>query len=122
MIAAEALTRNELAAALEVDRKTLNDWERHDKAPVRRALAMPLEAAVALLTKWRMDNKRPRYWSEAEADQDGTLQERLLAAQIRKNNAEAEAKELKNSQSRGELWDADAVLTTWRQAMHVLRA
>ncbi len=89
-----------------VDRKTLNDWERLKSAPVKEALAMELTEAVAFLDSWRRNNVKPRYWSEAEADEDGTLQERLIAAQIRNQNAQAKAKEIKNAERLGELYES----------------
>jgi phage terminase Nu1 subunit (DNA packaging protein) len=91
---------------MQVDRKTLNDWERKKNSPIAAALAMPLADAVAFLESWRRNNVKPRYWSEAEADEDGTLQGRLLAAQIRNQNAQAKAKEIKNAERLGELYEA----------------
>lgn len=108
--AAEVLTQNQLAEALGVDRKTLNDWKRNDSAPIEQALAMPLNEAIEFLSKWRQQNKRPRYWSEGDADANGTLQEQLIAAQIRKHNADALARELKNAEAQGRLVDRDIII------------
>lgn len=102
------LTRKELADALGVSRQALNQWER-EGADVAGALNLPLDEAVQWIKWWREDNKRPTYKEATEPKADGTPQERLLAAQIRKTNAEAEAKELKNAIARGELYDAPEV-------------
>ena len=122
MLVVDGLTRNELADALKVDRKTLNDWERKDSAPVAKWLELPIAEAVAAATEWRQANKRPRYWSEADADADGTLQERLIAAQTRKANADADAKELKNRKERGLLVDQEDAAQQVAEILTVLNA
>jgi transcriptional regulator with XRE-family HTH domain len=96
-------TKKQIADALGISRQALNQWER-DGANVDEVLALPIDEAVAWLKMWREDNKRPTY------KDGGTLQEKLLTAQIRKNNADAEAKELKNAELEGVLVDRSEVV------------
>jgi phage terminase Nu1 subunit (DNA packaging protein) len=116
----EVLTQNELAKALNVSRQTLCDW-REAGAPIAEACKLSVPEAISLLDGWRKNNKRPRFWSEAEADADGTLQERLMAAQIRKHLADAEAKELKNAVLRGELVQRDDAQLALNQICNLVR-
>jgi phage terminase Nu1 subunit (DNA packaging protein) len=120
-VIAEVPTQNELATALKVSRQTLCNW-REAGAPIADACQLPLADAIALLDGWRKNNKRPRFWSEAEADEDGTLQERLIASQIRKHKADAVSKELKNAERQGELMDAEEAAQQVAIVLSVLMA
>lgn len=103
------LTRKELSDALGISRQSLNQWE-HDGANIEEVLALPLDEAVGWLKLWREDNRRPRFQKEGiEPNGNGSLQERLLAAQISKTREEAEAKAIKNAERRRELLDAEEV-------------
>jgi phage terminase Nu1 subunit (DNA packaging protein) len=56
---------------------------------------------------WRAANVAPRKGGPKAERPTGELQEALIRAQVAKLEAEAEAKELKNAQLRGELYDAE---------------
>jgi phage terminase Nu1 subunit (DNA packaging protein) len=115
------LLRKELAKALNVSVMALNTWER-EGAPVEDVLNEKLEDAVAYLSDWRAENKRARFQDGVEADSDGSLQQRLLAAQIRDKLAAARAKEIANEVRLGELIEKEEVSQQVVLTMSVLNA
>jgi len=115
MTVAERMTIEEVADAIGVTRQTLHLWQRE---------GCPVDSPEAA-QRWRDNNKRPRYGGpspNARAKDQSEIQQAILLAQVVKIREEGRSKKLKNDILEGRLWDADAVLTTWRQAMHVLRA
>lgn len=105
---ASLLTKQELAKSLGVSRVALNKWER-EGCPVEDVLSWSLPDAVEFLRDWRRQHKLPRFQDEREPDEDGDLQQQLLAAKVRDTNAAARKKEIENQLREGQLYEAEQV-------------
>jgi phage terminase Nu1 subunit (DNA packaging protein) len=119
-VIAELVSNEEIAAAHEVTLRTVQGW-------VQRRGGRPFES-IEESRAWVAENIGPngvslgdRRAGRAKIPRD-KLDEEEQRARIEKLREEARQKQLKNDQLEGRLWDAAGVLTTWRQAMNVLRA